>query len=149
MIARLSLVALMLSGIAPLRAADSRTIRARTVELQTVADPQFGVITIRASASESGQIEKLCLSYQSKTVEVPPAGLRDLKNADIGTLQVMQAASDPAKPWLLLSLNSWDPTYVKHGRPATILFTIYNGRVGYRSIMWSTDRGSYHDDKVL
>ena len=149
MIARPLLLALMLTGIAQLEAADSRTIRARTVELQTVADPQFGAITIRASASESGHIEKLSLSYQSKTVEVPPEGLRDLKDADIGTLHVTQAASDPAKPWLLLTLNSWDPAYVKQGRPASIQFTIDNGRVVHRSIMWSTDRGSYHDDKVL
>jgi hypothetical protein len=149
MIARLLLIALILAGVSQLPAADSRTIKARTVELQTVADPQFGAITIRASASESGQIEKLSVSYQSKTVEVPPEGLRDLKDADIGTLHVMQAASDPAKPWLILSLSSWDPTYVKQGRPASIQFTIDNGRVVHRSIMWSTDRGSYHDDKVL
>jgi hypothetical protein len=149
MIARLVLSAVMLVAVAQLQAADSRTIRARTVELQTVADPQFGAITIRASASESGQIEKLSLSYQSKTVEVPPQGLRDLKDADIGTLHIMQAASDPAKPWLILALSSWDPAYVKQGRPASVQFTIDNGRVVHRSIMWSTDRGSYHDDKVL
>ena len=143
------LIAVMFLAIAHLRAADSRTIRARAVELQTIADPQFGAITIRASSSDAGQIEKLSVSYQSKTVEVPLEGLRDLKQADVGSIHVAQFSSDPAKPALLITLSSWDPAYVKQGRPASIQFTIEDGRVVHRSITWSTDGGSYHDDKVL
>jgi len=114
------------------------------------ADPQFGPITIHATASEGGQVESVSMTYQSHKIDVPAEGLRDLKNADIASLHVTAAFSDPAKPWLLLSMNSWDPKYMKiPGRPATISFVVDNGEVVRRAIMWSTDSGSYHDDKTF
>jgi hypothetical protein len=138
------------SCIASNFAADDRTIKASSVELHTFADPQFGTITIQATASDGGQIQSLSLTYQSHTINVPEAGLRDLKNADIASLHVSAAFSSPAKPWLLLNMSSWDPRYMKiPGRPATISFVIDNGEVVRRAIMWSTDSGSYHDDKTF
>ena len=131
-------------------AADDRVIKPHSVELHTFADPQFGPITIRATASESGQVESVSLSYQSQQIEVPAEGLRDLQRADIASLHVKAAFSDPAKPWLLLDMNSWDPKYMKiPGRPAVISFVIDKGEVVRRAIMWSTDSGSYHDDKTF
>jgi hypothetical protein len=94
-------------------AADGRMIRARSVDLQTYADPQLGSITIHATASETGQIESISLSCQSQKIDVPAVGLRDLKNADIGSLRVTAVLFDPKKPSLLLSLSSWDPALSK------------------------------------
>ncbi len=140
----------LFSWIASGFAADDRVIKPSSVELHTFADPQFGAITIYATASESGQVESVSLTYQSRKIDVPSEGLRDLKNADIASLHVTAAFSDPAKPWLLLSMNSWDPKYMKlPGKPATISFVVDNGEVVRRAIMWSTDSGSYHDDKTF
>ena len=131
-------------------AVDDRVIRPSSVELHTFADPQFGSITIHATASEGGQVESISMTYQSHKIDVPAEGLRDLKNADIASLHVTAAFSDPAKPRLLLSMNSRDPKYMKiPGQPATISFVVDNGEVVRRAIMWSTDSGSYHDDKTF
>src|SRR5207253_7536420 len=93
-------------------AADSRTIaissssiESASVELHTVADPQFGAITIRATASADRHVKSLLLTYQSRTADVPADGLRDLRDADIASLRVIAVFSPPAKPLLLLNMD--------------------------------------------
>ena len=132
-------------------AADARMVKPQSVELQTIADPQFGPITIRARASEDGHVESLSITYKSHTINVPADGLRDLRDADIASLNVTVASSDPAKPWLQLNMSSRDPKYMKApGQLAIISFVIDRGEVVRRSITWaSSSGGSLHDDKVL
>jgi len=131
-------------------AADDRVVRPRSVDLQTFADPQFGPISIHATASEEGQVESVSLTFQSRKIDIPAEGLSDLKNADIASLHVTAAFSDPSKPWLLLKMNSYDPKYMKiPGQPATVSFVIENGEVVRRAISWRTDSASYSDDKTF
>jgi hypothetical protein len=131
-------------------AADDRPVKPSSVELRTFADPQFGPITIHATSSEGSQIESISLTCQSRRIDVPPEGLNDLKNADIASLHISVAFSDPAKPWLLLSMNSRDPKYIKiPGKPATISFVVDNGEIVRRTIIWSTDSGAITTTKHL
>ena len=88
-------------------------VNAQSVELHTIADPQFGPMTIRATASADRQVQSLSLTYQSRTIDVPADGLTDLRDVDIASLRVSVAVSDPGKPWFLLDVNSYDPKYMK------------------------------------
>ena len=148
---RFFIVCLTFSWVTSSFAADDRVIRPSSLELHTFADPHFGEITIHGSASEGGQVESISLTCQSHKIDFPAEALRDLKNADIASLHVRAAFSDPAKPWLLLYMKSWDPKYIKiRGTPAIISFVIDNGEVVRRTIEWMTESGQpFSDDKLL
>jgi hypothetical protein len=133
--------------IAGADAADDRQIKTESVEIRTFPDPQYGAVTLRGAASKDGLVEAISIEYKDKKIQVPADGLRDLHYAQIGTLSVTAAFSDPARPWLLLTLLSWDPQYMKiRGNPATVTFVIDNDEVVSRSISWMGESGASYRD---
>ena len=60
-------------------AGEARVLNALSVELHTMADPQFGPMTIRATASADRHVQSLSLTYQSRTIDVRADALTDLR----------------------------------------------------------------------
>jgi hypothetical protein len=149
------IVMMAAAGAVVTKGGDSRPINPQftTVEIHTLADPQYGPIIIRATAVEDGRIEAISLEYKGKKVSVPAEGLADLKRAQIGTLSVTAVFPDlnPERSSLMLTMLSWDPKYIKiRGNPARVIFNIDNDEVVHRTIEWMTESGQpYSDSKVL
>jgi hypothetical protein len=146
---RVICVFLLLTSLATTHAADSRIIKAQTIDLKTFDDAYFGPITIRATATEKHSLESVTVEYKTIKVEFPGEALHDLRDIDIQTIHLDAILYDPAKPYLVFRLDSWDPAYRKvTGKPASVEFTIEDGTLVDRSISWDAASGQrYHDDK--